>query len=409
MNNKAVQIIKETVKRYNEEEVITFVSQNFQERGFNKSTPNLFFANTSLIGKLSTYELICLSNALHTYSREEDVNPKLLFTKEELEDYETSDNIPYVPTSVCCHRVLDDNDESMLEFLNSVYKNYQTKETYYFLYNMKIKPEELDQGMGLGDFNSFQIVNMMQNMKGSVSTRRTALSLIEQYLAWYWRKDINSNPMLEIDKNNTTLIVKNKKQMSTFYISTQELQEKLSQMVKSDNYSIVPLDAMVASLIRDGITVRQLSRLKYDDFNFDKGMVKIKDVGIRQVKLSSESINWVKVCRSTSETSGNNRMLWSVDGHIIKVTTETYTYEQGEKAIRTRLAKFKKGGLVVNENSLINSKKVDMLDAIVANQGCVKRADFEKVQQHFGLAKGSWHKLRTDYEAVRGASHIRMF
>ena len=92
---------------------------------------------------------------------------------------------------------------------------------------------------------------------------------------------------------------------------------------------------------------------------------------------------------------------------MIKVTSNTYTKEQGIKSIRRRLAKFKEVGYKpLNENLLLMSKKIDLLDDIVSNKGYVTRDDFIDVQSKFGNSGSSWFKIRTEYEATRGAEHI---
>ena len=57
---------------------------------------------------------------------------------------------------------------------------------------------------------------------------------------------------------------------------------------------------------------------------------------------------------------------------------------------------------------LIISKKIDLLDNIVKTKGVVTKDDFIRVQEMFGNKGSSWFKIRTEYEAVRGAKNIRL-
>ena len=412
MNHTLLNHLQDVVDKYNTESTIDYVSREFRANGLNKSTPNLVFAKPSLLEKLAEPELICITNALYKYTQIEDINPDKNFTGEQMEHFRNmqEEGSTYTPTNITTTRRLDANDNKMLQFLNETYGNYNTKHTYFFIYDTKIKPEENELHKNLGEFTAMEVITMMQGMTGSITTRKNALTLVTKYMEWFWKDDEQNNPMLDVDTRSTPLIIVNNKHISNVYVPLEQLQNDLAYFVEAEGNTITPLDAMIATLIRDGITAEQVARLKYSDFNYEKNTVKVKQDGIRQVKLNEETVNWVKEARDDQTPVGRKKtVLQSIDDHVVKVATDTYTEEQGVKSIRRRLAKFGELGYrPLSENVLIISKKIDMLDQIVERAGVVTKEDFVKVQEYFGNKGSSWFKIRTEYEAVRGHYNIRL-
>lgn len=412
MNHTLLNHLQDVIDEYNTESTIDYVSREFRTNGLNKSTPNLVFAKPSLLERLAEPELICITNALYKYTQREVINPDKNFTGEQMEQFRNmqEEGSTYTPVNITAIRRLDANDGKMLQFLNETYGNYNTKHTYFFIYDTKIKPEENELYKNLGKFTATEIITMMQGMTGSITTRKNALTLVTKYMEWFWKDDEQNNPMLDIDTRNISLIVVNNKHMSNVYVPLESLQKDLAHFVEAEGNTITPLDAMIATLIRDGVTAEQVARLKYTDFNYEKNTVKIKEDGIRQVKLHEETINWVIEAREDDTPVGRKKIvLQSIENHIVKVATDTYTEDQGIKSIRRRLAKFGELGYrPLSENVLIISKKIDMLDQIVERTGVVTKEDFIKVQKYFGNKGSSWFKIRTEYEAVRGHHNIRL-
>ena len=345
---------------------------------------------------------------LYEISKLSIISPTKLFNEKELKEYENlkQGSANFTPSTL--QRRLDENDEQVVKFLNETYGNYNTKYTYFFIYDTKIKPEEKENKKALGEFSPIEIMTMLQTLKGSLSTRKNTLTFVTNYMKWYWKDNPQNNPMLDID-DKSSLIIVNNKQISKQYIDIQELNQDLEDLVDNPTNSIIPLDAFIVKAIRDGITVEQLANAKYEDFDLVKNKVKIKsDKGIRLLNLSEATTYWLQESRYDKRPLGKaGVVLNSVDNHVIKVTSNTYTKEQGIKSIRRRLAKFKEVGYKpLNENLLLMSKKIDLLDDIVSNKGYVTRDDFIDVQSKFGNSGSSWFKIRTEYEATRGAEHI---
>ena len=403
-----LETIEQVVDRYNNEDVIDSLSSHFRKYGLNKAIPNLIFAKATPLKNLSNVELICLVEGLYETSNLSIISPTKLFNEKELKEYENlkQGSANFTPSTL--QRRLDKNDEQVVKFLNETYGNYNTKYTYFFIYDTKIRPEEKENKKALGEFSPIEVMTMLQTLKGSLSTRKNTLTFVTNYMKWYWKDNPQNNPMLDID-DKSSLIIVNNKQISKQYIDIQELNQDLEDLVDNPTNSIIPLDAFIVKAIRDGITVEQLANAKYEDFDLVKNKVKIKsDKGIRLLNLSEATTYWLQESRYDKRPLGKaGVVLNSVDNHVIKVTSNTYTKEQGIKSIRRRLAKFKEVGYKpLNENLLLMSKKIDLLDDIVSSKGYVTRDDFIDVQSKFGNSGSSWFKIRTEYEATRGAEHI---
>ena len=162
-----------------------------------------------------------------------------------------------------------------MDFLNETYGNYKTKHTYFFIYDSKIRQEERENGKQLGEFDAVEIIALMQTMKGSLSTRKNALSLVKKYMKWYWRENPEENPMLDIDRG-TPLVVVNDSHLSSNYVPIAELEDELKKLTIAGDNPVFPMDAMIATLIRQGLTAEEVASLRFSDFNFSTGMVKIK-------------------------------------------------------------------------------------------------------------------------------------
>lgn len=412
MENSIFATLNKVIDSHNNEQTVEYLTKHFRSRGLNKTTPSLVFAKVVTLDKLSQTELICLAEGLYSFTGMEEVNPKNLFDSEELEVYhELQEQTDYYPTTIATQRILDYKDRKILDFLNETYGNYKTKHTYFFIYDSKIRQEERENGKQLGEFDAVEIIALMQTMKGSLSTRKNALSLVKKYMKWYWRENPEENPMLDIDRG-TPLVVVNDSHLSSNYVPIAELEDELKKLTIAGDNPVFPMDAMIATLIRQGLTAEEVASLRFSDFNFSTGMVKIKtkNSGIKLVKLDPHVLHWVTETREDNRPVGHPPLYLNIiDDHIIRVSTPEYDEKKAIENIRRRLTKFKNAGYrALSENVLIISKKIDLLDNIVKTKGIVTKEDFMKVQETFGNKGSSWFKIRTEYEAVRGAKHIRL-
>ena len=292
-----LETIEQVVDRYNNEDVIDSLSSHFRKYGLNKAIPNLIFAKATPLKNLSNVELICLVEGLYEISKLSIISPTKLFNEKELKEYENlkQGSANFTPSTL--QRRLDENDEQVVKFLNETYGNYNTKYTYFFIYDTKIKPEEKENKKALGEFSPIEIMTMLQTLKGSLSTRKNTLTFVTNYMKWYWKDNPQNNPMLDID-DKSSLIIVNNKQISKQYIDIQELNQDLEDLVDNPTNSIIPLDAFIVKAIRDGITVEQLANAKYEDFDLVKNKVKIKsDKGIRLLNLSEATTYWLQESR----------------------------------------------------------------------------------------------------------------
>ena len=125
MNHSLLNHLQDIIDDYNSESTIDYVSREFRANGLNKSTPNLVFANPSLLKKISETELICMTYALHKYTQRTEIDPNKNFTEEQLMQFKNmqDEGSSYTPTTIIGARRLDANDNMMLQFLNETYGN----------------------------------------------------------------------------------------------------------------------------------------------------------------------------------------------------------------------------------------------------------------------------------------------
>lgn len=195
------------------------------------------------------------------------------------------------------------------------------------------------------------------------------------------------------------------------YINYDELAKSLREIGNDEYCNIREMEIMIVLLMRNGISMREIAKLRNSDFDFEKKLVTIKgEKSIRKLKLDDETLYWVKASRDEDGTiPGTRHQMKIVDDHIIKMSTDSYTEEQAISSIKRRMNKFRDNGFTpISEKVLVNSKMIDMLDDIVAKRGYVTTDDFKHIQVQFGNEENSYFKLRRDYEALRGNEFIKL-
>lgn len=195
------------------------------------------------------------------------------------------------------------------------------------------------------------------------------------------------------------------------YINYDELAKSLREIGNDEFCNIREMEIMIVLLMRNGISMREIAKLRNSDFDFEKKLVTIKgEKSIRKLKLDDETLYWVKASRDEDGTiPGTRHQMKIVDDHIIKMSTDSYTEQQAISSIKRRMNKFRDNGFTpISEKVLVNSKMIDILDDIVKQRGYVTTDDFKRLQIQFGNDEKSYFKLRRDYEALRGKDHIKL-
>lgn len=195
------------------------------------------------------------------------------------------------------------------------------------------------------------------------------------------------------------------------YINYDELAKSLKEIGNDEFCNIREMEIMIVLLMRNGISMREIAKLRNSDFDFEKKLVTIKgEKSIRKLKLDDETLYWVKASRDEDGTiPGTRHQMKIVDDHIIKMSTDSYTEQQAISSIKRRMNKFRDNGFTpISEKVLVNSKMIDILDDIVKQGGYVTTDDFKRLQIQFGNDEKSYFKLRRDYEALRGKDHIKL-
>ena len=415
MKGYDVEKVIQVVKIYNnDKKVINEVAKSFLNKGYNKALAKRVFANSSRIHELSKIEQMCFIESLQYATANSSIRLEKLFSEEELQEYynkRESNYNEYLPKN---YENLSERELAKLDFLNEKYGNRNTKQHYYYLYLAHIKEEEDYHDRDLCEFTLYEIIDTMQGVIGSISTRNNTLSFITKYLDYCVDKGIIMDNVLNYIDNtdpNQSLVDKNKEVVENNYITFDELSQELAWLEKDEENNIHPLDVMIVLLMRSGITNKEIAHLKNSDFDFEKKMVTIRgENGIKKIKLHDDVFHWVEVSKNSSGIIPKTRfVLKTLDDHIIKLNADSYNVEQATKSIKRRLAKFKEVGFrTLNENILITCKKIDILDDIVKSKGVLTTEDFQKVQTQFGNSKASYFKLKTDYELTRGSENIQM-
>lgn len=410
MRNNGMEKIVQVVKSYNTNKaIINEVANSFLNKGLNKAMAKRIFANSERLHDLSTNELICFVESLYYATSNSSINPEKIFSQGELDDYHKNTSIKQVEYLPKNYDELGERELMKLEFLNDKYGNRNTKQHYYYLYLAHIKDEEDYLQRDLCEFSIYEIVDTMQGVLGSVSTKNNTLSFITKYLDYCVDKGIiNANVLHHVNDASLTLVDKSSEIGENLYVDFDELISELVWLEKDEDNHINAMDIMIALLLRSGITNQEIARLKNSDFDYNKKIVTIRgNKGIKQIKLRDEVLHFVDATKNWDGIIPRTRFVMkTLDDHIIKLNGDVYDVEQALKSIKQRLAKFKKFGFrPLNENALITSKKIDMLDSI-AQSHQLTTEDFQRVQEKFGNSKASYFKLKTDYEMCRGDENI---
>ena len=412
MKEKTLESLTRVVKENNNnKKVIEFVANEFLNKGLSKSLAKRIFVDSKRVHQLNKEsDLICFVDALYRATRDNSINPKVLFTKKELDNYH--DNIKknksiYIPNN---YENLSQRAKNKLEFINDTYGNRNSQQTFYYLYLAHIKEEEDYLDRDLCDFTLLEINDTMQGVIGSIATKNMTLAFINKYLDYCVDKGIINGNVLS-QHGELSLIDKNKEQLENNYVTFEELNDELSWLESDEKNNIHPIDIMIVMLLRSGISIREIVSLRNRDFDFDRKFVTIKNNnGLKRISLNSMTLKWVEIAKNTDgKIKGTRHYLESIDDHIIKITDTHYDEENVIKLVKKRLTKFKTVGFrTLNENILITCKKIDLLDGFVAKNGYVCTEDFKKVQRYFGNSEASYFKLKTEYELIRGSLNIKV-
>ena len=78
------------------------------------------------------------------------------------------------------------------------------------------------------------------------------------------------------------------------YIDHNELVNKLREIANDEYNNIREMEIMIVLLMRNGLSMRQITKLRNSDFDFDKKLVTIKNGNsISKLKLDDETMYWV--------------------------------------------------------------------------------------------------------------------
>lgn len=393
--------------------VINQVSKYFTSRGFSRAIATKVISDSSQLNNLNpNNELILFTQALYTATKDNRINPSIVFTKEELENFEEqcqTKNIEYMPAN---KDFLGKRELRKLEYLNDTYGNRNSKQHLYYLYLSHIKDEEDRIDSDLYDFTKWDIIELMQGIIGSIQLQQRVLSFINSYLDYCVKKGYTTLNVLEtIDKENPneSLIKTNHELVASTYVTMDELIKELEWLIGDEENDIHPLDIMIALLMRSGVSAKEIIELKNSDFDFEKKYVLIKmGEKTKRVNLEDRVLFWVKEAKDSDSKVGKSRhTLNTIDDHIIKLSGDTYDNNKALMSIRKRMTKFAEVGFrSLNESILINCKKIDLLETILKINGELTTDDFRKVQVLFGNSENTYFKLKTDWQLLKGDDGI---
>ena len=78
------------------------------------------------------------------------------------------------------------------------------------------------------------------------------------------------------------------------YVQFNELEQGLTILERDDYNDICCMDVMIVLLLRSGIAIDDIVKLKNSDFDFNKQLVTIRNNNtIHKLKLDEKVLNWV--------------------------------------------------------------------------------------------------------------------
>lgn len=278
-------------KKYNNQELIRAVNNEFAKKNFNTNTTvGLFLDNTVQLKNLDVYEKIALTKACYSILRKEEVNPDKYFNSKELLKYENYINDPNkkvrlefigqkYETEDEKQRILQTYDEYQLakiEYLNNEYESDKAKFPYFLVYNNNLHYAEVAYKKDLKFFTQEEIESTIKScIYASDSTRKTMGVFCNLYCEyWHERGDIDVNPcngiiLKDLAKNNFKILKTKLYDMDKF------LNICRLMMNKANPQHIKPL-----LLARYGVIGKEaifMRRLRWKDIDSENMVVKIFD------------------------------------------------------------------------------------------------------------------------------------
>lgn len=380
------------------------ISREFVKHGMLKSIPYKVFRGELDLESLSDLEIACLTVGIDKALKNDkklfellplDLQKKFMNTKEVAE----YNPIDYDPNN--------ERESLKLSCINENYGNISTKSLYWFLYKTHIQEVEDRFNKDLYEFDMYEIEELMRGMDSAITTKRNILSFITLYFDWCVEEGLVIENILDnIDGQYRLLFIDNNELKQKYYISFEELYKNGMWLTSKEDSSILEMDLAIVLLVRSGVRVHELVKLKYSNIDFKTGILKFtsdvrkgknREVEIKLKKFVLKLLQSTQV--SDEEISGAGRAIQVIDDYIVKVSGNEYTEEKALKSVRKRMSKFKNVYRPINEHLLITSAKIDVLNSIKEDEEReLVIADFKQTQERFGTSANTYQKLKFDYE-----------
>lgn len=311
-----------------------------------------------------------------------------------------------------------------LEFLFENYSNKKTIHTYWNLFKERILPVELDYGKDLYEFSKDEIEQMMlSNTTSSKRVKNSIGTLASLYIDWAIKIKKFKNGINPFEELNFQELLKvNKKVLKDEYISWDEM-FNMAERAKIKGMSYQDICVLLLSRAglygKDGLYLKELrvSNIKQD---VDKIMIMDEETGeiITQIPVLDDRIyEWIwkaiqeysfitKVKNTTDMHEGEMRevILYERDSRVLKSRNEDMDTINSTMIFGARQEFFDINGMKsLGGKKLVKCAKIDLLDTIAKETGCLTIEDFKKVQKVFepNSTESAYYKLKEDYILIR--------
>lgn len=312
--------------------------------------------------------------------------------------------------------------ENKILFLNDNNFSSYTQLSYFDLLNNNVNYLEVDKGKDLYEFTKDEILDLIKDSAtNSQRSKRALFSVINSYIRWSIDVGINyiDNPCDDINIAEVTDI--SKKAMENVYIEMSDFKRTIFNIFK---YSC-EADIVIAIMLRYGISIDQMSTIKWEDVDRDNYTVKVNYKNKEYIYLPIDDyfIKWIDLAKEckvfeyeiiTKDGKEFMKQLNFIDeGYIIKGTNRTKGGIVNFTTIHNRYnLLFSRSGLTrYKVRDLQKSRRFDLLFCkLKENNGSMIYSDLKEVIKIFmpDSTPANNNLIKTDFQKIANIKITRV-
>ena len=304
-----------------------------------------------------------------------------------------------------------------LVFLNDLYSNKNTQETYWKIFNNYVKVIEDSKNKDVFSFNNDEVKDLIISLPTTnLRAKKTISSLLYQYFKWAIERGFRNgtNPFIE---NNLNKYIKVSQRVALKKYHTLDEVFEFCNKVDFNAQELAPLVMARYGII--GEELNWMTSLKYEDIDRESKEVYIRDENNCLTTIIPVDDRFIEFIDEVSKVT--ELVVVPVDGRIRKhkykdngyILRSTRSYEKLKfQTIYTIMNRIFKsvGKKRISFTEYETSRKFDLLFMIKARKGKITNQDIKDVVKIFNVDGSStaYIPLREDYISFIGFNDIEV-